>query len=153
MARKLNEIQQKELSFIKDWCLTIIHFLLEKYGLDVVLKMFEEVVVKSYNEQNLRGSRYLIKDINEFAKELPENDLNELNLLLNKTFGKDLLKDDDKIAKKIIQILKKGKITTEAQFRLVLGRVEQIYQNPDSLEEVERLNKLLSEFETARNKL
>lgn len=146
MPKQLNDIQQKELHHIKDWCLTILNFMIEKSGDNPLFQQFKNIIVETHEKQNLKGLRHVIKDVNEWAKGLSKSDFDELNNLLNRKFEKDLIKEDTKISNKISQVLKKGKISNEEEYRMLLNRVEEIYADESKKEEVKSFNKLLADY-------
>ncbi|UII34129.1 hypothetical protein LVD17_09915 [Fulvivirga ulvae] len=75
---------------------------------------------------------------------MSESDRNKLNEILETKFGSGL--NDEAEKKGINQILKKGKVTTEDEYRLLLNRIEEIHTDPLKKEEVERINLLLIEY-------
>lgn len=146
MANKLNDKQLKELTHINDWCLTILNFMIAKYEEGLGPKMFIEVINDAYQKQNLKGLRCIYNDTNEWAKGLPQTDLDELNKLLKNRFGVDLLKQIHRDLDKITEIIKKGNISNEDEYRLLLSRVDEIYDDKRKKNEVETLNKLLADY-------
>lgn len=146
MAKQLNDRQIKELSQIKEWCLAILNFMISKNGETPGLKMFVEVITDSYQKQNLKGLKYVNKDINEWARGLPLSDVDELNKLLWNRFGEDLSKQTNRNLVKIAQIIKKGKIANEDEYRLLLIRVDEIYKDESKQDELQTLNNLLADY-------
>lgn len=146
MAKQLNDRQIKELSQTKEWCLAILNFMISKNGETPGLKMFVEVIIDSYQKQNLKGLKYVNKDINEWARGLPLSDVDELNKLLWNRFGEDLSKQTNRNLVKIAQIIKKGKIANEDEYRLLLIRVDEIYKDESKQDELQTLNNLLADY-------
>lgn len=145
MAKKLNEDQLKELDQLKEWCSTVIKFILENGPAgNTMLMQYEAVINSSYQKKDIRGLRMVAKDTKEWAKGLIESDKNKLNEILESKFGSGLNGEVDK--KNVTQILKKGKIITEDEYRLLLNRVEEIHTDPSKKEEVEMINLLLVEY-------
>jgi cold shock CspA family protein len=147
MAKKLNSSQIKELIHIKEWCFTIMDFMISHYEGKDVFVQFSEVIKEGFNKQDLRGMRHVYKDTNEWAKGLPFAHIEELNQILNDKFGEDLKKQTDGDTIKINRIIKKGKINSEDEYRLVLNRVDEIYADDSNKEEVLKLNELLATFQ------
>lgn len=54
------------------------------------------------------------------------------------------------IREKVARILKRGKIASATDFRLVNEYIDQIYQNPEMLPVVEQLGKMLLSFEQGK---
>ena len=122
-----------------------MNFMTSKYG-EQGFSEFILVIQETFRKQNLRGFRYIFKDTNEWANGLPKSDLDELNELLQRKFGENLLKQSQRNLSKINRIVKKGKINNEDEYRLLLSRVDEIFADESKKEEVEMLNKLLADF-------
>jgi len=146
MAKILNEKQIKELFHTKDWCLTILDFIISRNKHLPELNIFVELINNAYDEQNLRGMRYVIKDINEWAKGMPQSDFVDLNTILQDKFGEDLIISANRDFSKVNQVIRKGKISSDDEYRLLLSRVDEIYNDKSKQNEVSILNKLLARF-------
>jgi hypothetical protein len=70
-----------------------------------------------------------------------------LNLKLRQEFGFDLNDFSNRNNKRIQNILKRGVIRNEEEFRLVSDKVEEIYADDSQKELVSKLNDLLGTFE------
>lgn len=55
MARKITEKQQKELDYIKEWCLTILNFMIRKNSNTPIITQTKNVILETYNSQNIKG--------------------------------------------------------------------------------------------------
>jgi len=146
MAKKITEKQQKELDYLKEWCLMILNFMISKNNNTPIITQTKDVILETYNSQNIKGLRYCNKDIIEWAKGLPHSDFVELKKLLQDTFGEDLIKNANRDFSEIQQVVKKGKISTEDEYRLLLSWVDEIYNDESKQDEVLPLNKLLVAF-------
>lgn len=153
---KSNNQELKELSFLKDWSITILDFFISKYGNDPLsqtfqfLQKFYETVLKGFDSNNLRGSRLLYQDLNDWAKDLPPKELEELNQILLEKFGFNLKKYDSKNSAKIKRIIKRGTINNDDEYRLLLDRVDEIYADENTKDEVDILNGLLADYDKRR---
>lgn len=147
MAKKITEKQLEELEYIKEWCHAIIIFMTKIGGESPIFTQYVEVINDSYQKQNLKGLRYCLKDVNEWAKGLSKKDVEELNIVLENKFGINLSDANNKALKKISTIVKRGKINNEDEYRLLTSRVDEIYANDQKKAELESLNKLLAEYE------
>ncbi|MFZ6664176.1 hypothetical protein [Peijinzhouia sedimentorum] len=145
MAKKIKEDQLKELYYLKEWCSSVVKFILEQspVGGDMLMQ-YDIVINSSYQKQDIRGLRMVAKDVMEWAKGLSESDKSKLDEVLESKFGSGLNGEIEK--KNVAQILKRGKITTEDEYRLLLNRIEEIHTDPSKNEEVERVNLLLGEY-------
>ena len=139
------------MEHIKDWCISILDFVSIK---NPAFRDFSEItkenLIRHYrdnNQKTYKGFQQGYRDINEMANSLSSLDLKELNILLQKRFGKDLLSANKKDVKsKIEKILRKGKISNASEYELLLARVEEIYSDEGKKDEVERLNALLTDY-------
>ena len=153
MARKLTADQQKKLDHMKEWCLTIQEFIIGKTGETAsvaekeVNSMARDILIDTYRKKSLRGMRCIFNDSNEWARGGTRAEIDELNQLLREKFGEDLTNQSDRDRKRIRQILKRGRIHTENECRLVESHIDEIYADPANDEELQALNKLLLAFE------
>ena len=134
---------------MKDWCLTIVDFMIGKDGAHFSFTSFKDIINDTYNIQNLRGlqgMRCVYSDTNEWARDLLPLEKTELNKILYDKFGEDLSTCSGRDVQKIKRIVRKGKIATENEYRLVQSRVDEIYADTTKKEEIETLNMLLSKF-------
>lgn len=140
------DLKQLELFFIKEWCLTIMEFMMSYYKKKEIFEEFVDIVKNSFFKQDLRGIKYLYNDTNEWIKDLPDSEVKKLNQILYDKFKVDLQCQNNKDIKKIRQIVKRGKISNEDEYRLLLSRVEDIYDKTENQDEVEQLNRLLRNY-------
>ncbi|OJV35346.1 MAG: hypothetical protein BGO33_08735 [Bacteroidia bacterium 43-41] len=145
MKRKIDQKYLEELTFLKEWNETIINFLILK-SKDNSLDIFHQIITETFNKSDLRGMRMIYKDLNEGANDLPLMELNELNQLLSKKFGRNLTEYNNKNLAKIKRIVKKGNISNEEEYRLILNRVEEIYADDTQKDETKILNMLLTNY-------
>lgn len=146
MKKKITEKQLFELELIKDWCLTILIFITDKSNNNPIINQMKDVIINSYNNQNIKELINCKSDIIEWIKGFSQNDTEELNNLLRDKFGNDLVIESNNIIRKIKYIIKKGKITNDNEYRLLLSRVDEIYQNDSKQMELKKLNKLLANY-------
>ena len=90
------------------------------------------------------------KDMNELSKGLSSIDLEELNRVLKERFGSDLTVYSNKGLAKIQRIIKRGRVNTDDEFRLLSNRVDEIYADDSKKDEVEVLNKLMGDYENSK---
>jgi hypothetical protein len=147
MEKKTYEL---EMEHIKDWCVVILDFITAK---NANFKAFAEPTkdnlnkyYKSYNQRLYKGFQQSYRDINEMAKALSPSEYGELNAILNERFGKDLNGINPITDKKIVKVLKEGKISSPTEYELLLNRVEEIYSDESKKEEVVKLNELLANY-------
>ena len=146
MAKKLDDIQQKELVYLKEQSLTILNFMIKKNGEMPMFDEFKKVIHETFEKKNIKGLNYLNKDIIEWSKGLSQIDSVSLNELLIKKFGKHLSQSDNKITVEINRIIKRGKINNEKEYNLLLEKIEGIYLDIARKDEVEVINCLLANY-------
>jgi hypothetical protein len=91
--------------------------------------------------------RIMRRDDNEAIRDLSPEEQRRLKAILAEEVGTDLDAERRAELGKIDELVRAGRIKTEDDYRLVLGRVEVIYDKPGAAEEVGRLNKLLRDFD------
>lgn len=89
---KLNEEQINELRQIKQWVSVIVEYIgkVSPSGVPTYHTQAMEVIKQTYEKQDLRGMRLILKDITEWSKSLNKSQIDELNGQLRLKFGKDL---------------------------------------------------------------
>lgn len=145
MKRKINQNKLEELTFLKEWNETIVRFFVLK-SKDNSLEIFHQIINETFNKSDLKGMRMIYKDLNEGANDLPLIEFNELNQQLSQKFGTDLTECNNKNLTIIKQIVKKGNINNDEEYRLILNRVEEIYADDNQKEKTEILNMLLTNY-------
>ena len=75
-----------------------------------------------------------------------------LNLKLRQEFGFDLNDFSNRNNRRIQNILKRGVIRNEEEYRLVFDKVEEIYADDSQEQLVDQLNELLAAFENSKSK-
>tara|TARA_R110002096_G_scaffold432475_1_gene649393 strand:+ start:378 stop:830 length:453 start_codon:yes stop_codon:yes gene_type:complete len=136
--------QKKELEQLKEWCSTIIDFLIRKNNNEQIFIQLREVVNKTFKDKNLKGLRYCKKDLNEWTKGLDINEVLELNKLLNDKFGYNLCERFNDLDK----IIKRGIINNIDEYKAIINRVEEICSSDTENEkELAVLNQLLIKYE------
>lgn len=158
MKKSLTQIQENEFLFIKEWCTVILDYIGKRHHInseliEIYKQAFGDETRSKYLIQFkpslfMRGLKQAFNDTNEWASELNESDVNELNLLLKNQFGKDLSFYSKEKFRKINQIMKRGKISSDEEFRMINERVNEICQSEHNKSELEKLNDLLLKYET-----
>jgi hypothetical protein len=150
MARSLKPEQQEEFDRLYRETSIIIGFLHEAGQLtDRLATKYREILEQVKSRNDLRGLRIMRKDDNEAIRDLSPTEQQRLQAILAKEVGTDLDAERRAELALIGQVVKRGQIETEEEYRLVLGRVEEIYDKPDADDEVKRLNELLRAFDSS----
>lgn len=146
MKKELNQNALEELSFMKNWNWVIIDFFVrKKYG-DTIELLFQ-VNSDTFERKDLRGMRMIYKDYNDMTTDLTPNDQSELNQILKDKFGFDLSNVNDKNLKKIQQIIHRGHLNSDEEFRLLSNREDEIYADDSKKDETATLQKLMKDYE------
>lgn len=95
----------------------------------------------------LAGLKEARKDLLEMASDLAGPELRELDQHLMQELGVSLDSLQVKRLEKITALRTKGALSTDAQFRLVYGRHEQIWGDPVNEQEVTELKALMVAYE------
>jgi hypothetical protein len=95
----------------------------------------------------LSGLREAINDDLEMAADLDGERFRRLDSELRDKCGISLDSLMSKRLQKISTIVSRGKITTDTQFRLLLGRLDQIHSTAGAAQEAASLQTLLLEYE------
>ncbi len=140
----------KNPELLERWCLSILDFQEKVVGEDVGI--WREIVRKACDvnwkfKYKLQARKELLHDINEYVLMLEQPLLHLLNLKLRHEFGFDLNDFSNRNNRRIQNILKRGVIRNEDEFRLVSDKVEEIYADDSQKELVSKLNDLLGAFE------
>lgn len=144
MAKKLTEPRLEELNHKYEWSLTILNFMASQNPNRATTQMLIEVAYKTFDNQDLRGMRYIYSDINEMATmAFKQEELTEVNVLLKEKFGFDFGLINKKDIQKVKRIVKKGIIANADEYRFLLSRVDVIYDNKDYIDELNAINALL----------
>ncbi len=102
----------------------------------------------------LSGLKEARNDLLESISNLPGVELRELDNQLRQKLGITLDTLQGKRLAKIATLREKGLLSTDSQFRLVYGRVDQIWDDPNHSQEAVELQALLTAYENkVRSKL
>ena len=134
-----------ELEYLRDRCLLIIDFILNKNVDNLIILKFKLVIQETYAKGNLKGLKALSRDINAWARGLPHNDIKVLEILLAEKFGENL--SGDKITHAVIkQALKKGKIESNENYRVVYEYLQEISPTDPFYENTAELENLIEAY-------
>jgi hypothetical protein len=142
---KTSDSRSVELTGIRDWCIAIIHFMRDLSPSDL-FDQTEEVINATYQRGDLRGLKTVSKDVNEWVGGLSRKDRQKLNQLLQSRFGKTL-REDALSRNEVSGILRRGRISDEHEYQLLVSRSDEIYADDSKKDELERINSLLVEYQ------
>ena len=141
----------KNPELLERWCLTILESLERFWAED--LSVCREIVLKTCDvnwkhKYRVQARKELLHDINEWAMEsMNQQVLQMLNRKLRQEFGFDLNDFSNHNNRRIQNILRRGVIGNEEEYRLVSDKVEEIYADDSQDQLVCKLNDLLGAFD------
>ncbi len=131
------------IDYLKERSLTIINFIEDKTH-EGSLKAFRDVILKAYKTTNLKALESIASDMNAWAMSLSTNDRIELDKIL-KEKGQKTLKIETLFSPKVKQIMLKGKISTEDEFRIIHDFINDYFNRISKLKK-DKLNTLLTSY-------
>jgi hypothetical protein len=139
---------QEQLDCQKEWCNTVLKFIEMKEGGNAAgYKIYTDYVNKFYLEKKLEPLKCLVAELIEGVSGMSESKIQELDRTLIEQFGTGIKSQQKKSYKKVQSIIKKGKITNEDEYRLVLDYIDQIYADSSKEGVLQKLNVLLNQFD------
>lgn len=145
--------EDTELKKLRDKCLFFNQFMIESGTIPKeLIHVYQEVnklIETSYQEGKIRPLKAASRDIDDqVIRHMPLSMAIELKRLFKEKLSNDFETVDKARLKAIEKILKKGKISREDEYELVLNRIDEIYADKNKIAEVKELNKLLNAFDT-----
>ena len=146
----------KNPELLERWCLTILESL-ERFCAQEIPE-YREIILKTCDvtwnhKYKLQARKELLHDTNEWVMEsMNQQALQSLNLKLRQEFGFDLNDFSNRNNRRIQNILKRGVIRNEEEYRLVFDKVEEIYADDSQEQLVDQLNELLAAFDNCKSK-
>ncbi len=147
-AVNINEIEYLEKRFNIYYSYFLQYYHPQKHKSDLWVltetkKMVEEIVRK----KNLTKFKRLTKELDSDLRDLPMKVANQIRNLYHTQLGEDIEAEEKKYLEKIEKIRKRGKIKTEAEYRLIETRLDELFlENPEG-EAWQEMDKLLGTFE------
>ena len=142
--KKLTPKQKKELEYLKNRSLLIIDYIIDKDSNPIILQMRETIKI-AFEKNDLKGLKEISRDMNAWAKSLSTEDTKELEKLLAGRFREDLT--GDQLTLTIIQeIIKKGEIRNEEEYRIMHEYLQDISEKDVFFDKRLKLEKLLKGY-------
>ena len=111
------------------------------------LKEYKLIADGIYEKQQLTKMRQLNKEIDaEMREELGSKSI-EVKRLFHEQLGEDIEAEEQKYQKKLEAIIKRGKIKTEAEYRFIETRHQELFPEQGNTDEVLELDRLLGTFQ------
>jgi biotin-(acetyl-CoA carboxylase) ligase len=145
-------IPDAQLIALAEWCRTVVRFLGAHSAPEkqAMYAQFEDGITQGLEGGSTKPIKVLARFLAEWAQMLPP-DLNEqLDELLRSKGQTSLGSGAASRAKQVQRILERGVIESDDQYRLLLSRVEETFQDESKQDEVERINALLAKHDRPR---
>jgi hypothetical protein len=145
MAGRRNKPSSKELEALADWSRTVLRFIAGMTPTPTKSRFldYENVVDSALARGDLKGLRTIRRDCAEWAKGLPAEATVKLDALLRSRLGHGLTDEAKAELKEVQAILARGRIETEEEYLLLVGRADEIHANDRLKDELEAIGVLL----------
>ena len=147
MPRRLPPAASLEFERLSTELLVIARFLDRRATLSMSLT---KVVEEATAERNLRGMRMLLPDVLAMLSAEGPDARKACDAELKASSQRSLAEMDSRMAARVQQVLKRGRITSEEQYYLVREWVEHADSDTSVASEVSSLWRLLEAYETVR---
>ena len=154
MTHKLSSKQIIELQFHYKRFLIYYHYMIKSYFKPAYhqgdidgTKMMLEMVERSYQNKKLKDLRSMTKEVNVMMREMLGSRAIEVKRLFHEQLGEDIEAEEQKYQKKLNAIIKRGKVRTEAEYRFIDNRHQELLPEQGNTIEVLELDRLLGTFQ------
>jgi hypothetical protein len=147
--KRSKQASPDELKRMADWCRIVIRFkTADRPGRSpaeaAIDSEYEKVLDATLARSDLRGLKMLRRDLTEWARGLPHRYVAELDALLRAQFGEGLTEEAKAQRKEVQDIVRRGYIETNDEYRLLVSYMDEIYSDPSRQEEAKAINALLA---------
>jgi len=141
-------METDNFKILRDKCLLFNQFMIDKrYIPRELIEAYQEtnkLIEIAYQERKIKPLKAASQDIDDqVMRHMPLSVAYELKKLFKERLNVDFEAVDKARLKALKEILKKGKISSENEYELVLNRIDEIYADGSKSEEIEELNNLL----------
>jgi hypothetical protein len=128
-----------DLGAVTGWCRTVVRFLGEGGHLSKPMQaQLEAVIANCEQKRDLRGMRHVQRDLRQMIRLVGKPERARLDSILSALQG-----PTSDVERDIAQILTRGTVETEDEYRLLMDRVNEIFQDPAREGELAAINKAL----------
>ncbi len=157
--------------FYRKWCLTVLNFefdiikrqrsLYPPSTMDVSERLsllegefcrLKDEVEKAYKDKNIRKLKLFFLSVNEMVMDLDDVLKRELNEKLQQCCGRDLNVYDRKLHNKVENIINRGKIRSDNEYRQVKLYLDCLNPEDKNIQLIDLLDTLMSEYEMLKSK-
>jgi hypothetical protein len=149
------ESRQAELDFLMRWSRAVFEYIESTVpeAQVALLAPIYGILDEAHRSKNLKGLRSIAKDLLESTSGMKEDQRAELDQQLRTRFGTGLQLSGPHArveAAMLARILDRGTIESATEYRLILERVERLYEDESRAAEVKRLNDLLAAYHSEK---
>jgi len=147
-SEQLSEIEFHYKRFLIYYDYMMNHFFEPKYHDSSIyfLKEMKKMVDEDYQKKHLNYLRDTTKEVNTWLREELGSRAIEVKRLFRDQLGEDIDTEEQRYLKKLVSIRKRGKVRTEAEYRLVESRHQELFPEQGNTEEVLELDRLLGTY-------
>lgn len=151
MGRSLKPDEQRELDELAAKALLAFDFVVENGLLFPGAEVFRADIERARDEGNLRGMRMAWRDTCEMVESMDPTTRSKLDMLMRRSLGVGFASEQVRFERDIGAIKRRGAVSTEDEYRLLVSRVAQVEDLPASRTEVAELRRLIDAFERGRS--
>lgn len=134
-----------ELEYLSKRSKLIVDFIISKNPQDPILHQYKTIIENAVKKKDLRGMRIIARDTNAWAKGLSQKEIIELEEKLFSEFKENL--SGDKVTHKTIdELLTRGTIQTEDEYRIIHDYLQDLSKGDPFFERISELESLLNTY-------
>lgn len=134
-----------ELEYLSKRSKLIVDFIISKNPQDPILHQYKTIIENAVKKKDLRGMRIIARDTNAWAKGLSQKEIIELEEKLFSEF-KENLSGDKVTLKTIDELLTRGTIQTEDEYRIIHDYLQDLSKGDPFFERISELESLLNTY-------
>lgn len=150
-------MKNSELELLKDKCLFYTQFLIQRLSeFPELIKGLEQTyrwVEETYEDEEIKALKEMSAEIDDLViRHMPLTMAIEFKNLIREKLNINYDLVDKAHSKVITKILKKKKISTPEEYKLIATRIDEIFADLTKANELKKMTQLLAEYEN-RNKI
>lgn len=130
-----------DIDIIKIQCDELIKFIKEKGGGEM-MDDFSNVVKRTYTNNDKKGLVRILKDLSEWAETLTPDGKKSINAIL--------MAVEKENNTNVLKILATGKVSNDDEYEILLTFVSQKFIGSEDKSNMDKVNKLLSEYSLSK---
>jgi len=145
------------LKLLRDMCILYMQFKFKKTGvfIDEMKGVYNGIfnsIEEAYKKKDVRKLNILKSEMEQHVKHMSDTDFEEFQNLIKQQLDIKINRNnlESKFKKKILALLKKGKVTSREEYEIVTARIDELdVMKEDELREIERLEQLRETYTEA----